>query len=474
MVHLSILDSSLIGLYVLAVLYIGYRAGRKKKETSDDFLLAGRTLTLPMFVATLVSTWYGGILGVGEFSYKFGLSNWVVFGVPYYIFAIVFALFLAKKIRGTNLLTIPDKLEASYDRKTALLGSFLTFILVTPAAYVLMLGILVQLIFGLDLVFSVLLMTFLTIVYLFRGGFRSDVWVNAFEFVLMFLGFAMMVFFAASHFGGLEFIRQNVPTLHLTWHGGNSWQYVSVWFFIALWTLVDPAFHQRCYAARDGKTAQRGIIISVVFWFCFDFLTTTTGLYARAAMPDLKEPMFSYPLLAEITLPSVAKGLFIIGLLATIMSSLSSLMFISAMTVGNDIVGRISTGEDRDARVRRWTKYGLVIGGVVAVILALAVPTVVGLWYTIGTTIIPGLLIPVLAGYFDRLRISSSYAFAAMLAGWLTSTASLVYGKVFEAGGVPAYWLGIEPMYPGLAAALLIWGSGRIRRSRHSNHSGTR
>ncbi len=508
MVHLSFIDSLLILLYFAAVVFIGFRAARKKKSDTDEFLLAGRTLTLPMFVATLVSTWYGGILGVGEFSYKYGISNWIVFGVPYYIFALVFALFLAKKIRATNLYTLPDKLEASYDRKTALLGGFLTFILVTPAAYVLMLGILVQLIFGLDLVTSVILTTFLTVCYLYAGGFRSDVWANAFEFVMMFVGFAMILPFAYSKFGGFDFIASNTPPLHLTWHGGNDWQYITVWFFIALWTLVDPAFHQRCYAAKDGKTAQRGILISILFWFCFDFMTSTAGLYARAAIPDLQKPLFAYPMLAEVTLPSVAKGLFYIGMLATIMSTLSSLMFISATTIGKDIVGRLiatkkervilspdvmlsgveasrdeeplfvsdsslrplradslrMTDETEDIQlVNRWTKLGLIIASVFAVTLALTVPSVVSLWYTIGTTIIPGLLVPVLASYFDKLRIPASYAFAAMLLGWLTSTGSLVYGMLNRVEGINSYWLGIEPMYPGLAVALGVWAVGKLK-----------
>jgi len=164
-----------------------------------------------------------------------------------------------------------------------------------------------------------------------------------------------------------------------------------------------------------------------------------------------------------VTLPSVAKGLFYVGLLATIMSTLSSLMFISATTIGNDIAGRIFRGEGRQDVVRRWTKAGLVIGGAVAVGLALAVPSVVSLWYTIGTTIIPGLLVPILAGYFENLRISSRYAFAAMLGGWLTSSGSLVYGQLNGVNGVPSYWFGIEPMYPGLTVALLCWGMGRVR-----------
>ncbi len=104
-VSLSFIDGALIVLYFAAVVYIGLRAAQKEKTSTDEFLLAGRALTLPMFVATLVSTWYGGILGVGEFSYMYGVSNWVVFGVPYYVFALVFALFLAKRVRATNLTT---------------------------------------------------------------------------------------------------------------------------------------------------------------------------------------------------------------------------------------------------------------------------------------------------------------------------------------------------------------------------------
>ncbi|MBI4429833.1 MAG: sodium:solute symporter family protein [Ignavibacteriales bacterium] len=461
MVDIGLIDSLLILVYFAAVVFIGLRASKKEKSSTDEFLLAGRTLTLPMFVATLVSTWYGGILGVGEFSYTYGISNWVVFGVPYYVFATIFALFLAKRVRATNLYTIPDKLEQSYDRRTAILGGFLTFVLVTPAAYVLMLGVLVQLMFGLSLVSSVILTTFLTVCYLYAGGFRSDVWANAFEFVLMFLGFAIMLPFAWAKFGGLEFIQANVPPLHLSWHGGNSWQFISVWFFIALWTLVDPAFHQRCYAARDGKTAQRGILVSIVFWFCFDFLTSATGLYARAALPNLKEAMFSYPLLAELTLPVVAKGLFYIGMLATVMSTLSSLTLISAITIGKDIVGRLTAAGDQQQMVNRWTKLGLLLSAVFSIVLALAVPSVVKIWYTIGTCIVPGLLVPVLAGYFGRLRISTRYAFAAMLAGWAISTASLVYGHINAVGGVPDYLLGIEPMFPGLFVSGLLWLFGK-------------
>ena len=419
-----------------------------------------------MFVATLVSTWYGGILGVGEFSYRYGLSNWVVFGLPYYAFALVFAVFLAPKVRATNLYTIPDKLEQSYGRPTAIVGGFLTFILITPAAYVLMLGILVQLMFGVNLTLAVVLTTFLATCYLWAGGFRSDVWTNAFEFILMFLGFIVMVVAACLKFGGYSFLESHLPSTHLSWNGGNSWQFILVWFFIALWTLVDPAFHQRCYAARDGATARNGILVSIGFWFFFDFMTTTTGLYARAAIPSLSQPMFSYPVLAELTLPVVAKGLFFVGMIATIMSSLSSLTLISAITVGKDIVGRLSRSPDREGTVDRWTKIGLILSGLFSIVLALAVPSVVSIWYTIGTCIVPGLLVPILAGYTKRFTIPAPFAMAAMLSGWALSTASFLYGRIHTVDGAPGYFLSVEPMYPGLCAALFIWCVALARRRR--------
>jgi solute:Na+ symporter, SSS family len=465
MVHLAFIDIALVTLYFAAVVFIGFRAARKQKSGADDYLLASRTLTLPMFVATLVSTWYGGILGVGEYSYKFGISNWIVFGLPYYLFALFFALFLAKKIRATNLFTIPDKLEHAYDKRTAIAGGILTFFLVSPAAYVLMLGILAQLIFGLNLTLCIVITTFLTVVYLYKGGFRSDVWANAFEFVMMFIGFGLIVFFSFTKFGGLDYILSNVSPLHLTWHGGHSMEYIAVWFFIALWTLVDPAFHQRCYAAKDGTTAKHGIIVSIFFWFAFDLMTTTAGLYARASLPGLSQPMYSYPILAEITLPIIAKGMFYIGMLATIMSTLSSLTLISAITIGKDIVGRWKNAAQDSIIVQRWTKIGLVISALFSIGLAILVPSVVSIWYTIGSCIIPGLLVPVLASYFNSLKIPAVYAFYAMLNGCFMSTASLITGHIYSVNGNPAYWYGIEPMYPGLFFALFWWGMGKLDKT---------
>ncbi len=466
MVHLSIPDVIIIFAYFGGVLWVGFRAASRTKKTEEDFLLAGRSLTLPIFVATLVSTWYGGVLGVGEFTYRYGISNWVTQGLPYYVFAAVFAAILAKKIRATNLYSIPDKLEAAYDRKTALLGSLLTFILMTPAPYILMLGVFLQILFGWGLVPSLLVSAVVAASYLYWGGFRSDVHTDILEFILMFAGFIVILPYCVERYGGFGFLQANLPSLHLSFLGGNSVQYVIVWFFIALWTLVDPSFHQRCYAARDGNVAQKGILISIGFWFFFDFVTTAAGLYARAALPHLAEPMEAYPMLAEALLPPVAKGIFYVGMLATIMSTLNTLVFVSAQTIGRDFILRargsrvLGAREEGSPVVARYTQFGFILTLVLSLVLAYAIPSVINLWYTVGTVVIPGLLVPLMASYFDRLKIPTRFAFCAMLFGWLTSLAWLLAGHLNGRSG--EYPLGVEPMYPGLGLSLVVWGAGRI------------
>jgi len=459
-VTLSPADGAVILLFFASVVAVGFLT-RRASERDVDFLLAGRSLTIPVFVMSLVSSWYGGILGVGEFTYRYGLSNWFLQGVPYYVFAVVFAFLLARRIRATDLISIPDKLHRSYGRPTALLGSLLTFILMTPAPYVLMVGVLIELVTGWPTAVAVALGTLASTAYLVTGGFRSDVNTNVLEFFVMFLGFGVILPFAVSAYGGLPFIASHVPPAHMTWNGGAPLQFVIVWFFIALWTLVDPSFHQRCYAARTGDVARRGILIAVVFWIIFDAMTTAAGLYARAVLPPLGDPVMAYPLLAEKLLPPLAKGMFYAGMLAAIMSTLNSQSFVASMTLGRDIAARLRgrLGEEPAARPVRW---GLLLTAAISVVLALAIPSVVKLWYTIGTVVIPGLLLPLLASYSAKLRPGPRTAFAAMALGWCVSLGWLAAGWSKEMGSTEHYPLGIEPMYAGIAASAAAWCVGRI------------
>ena len=434
--------------YVLFLLFVVARLFRGPLAGAADYIVAGRRLTLPAFTATLVSTWYGGILGVGEYTFRHGVSNWLVFGVPYYLYAGVFAVWLAGRARRAEVLTVPDMLERRYGRPAALIGALVMFVMTAPAAYVLMLGVMVEFATGWPLWIGVVAGTLLSVGYVFRGGLRAVVVTDMVQFGLMFVGFLVLVPVCVTRFGGLEFLRAAVPASHFAWDGGLGAQAVLVWYVIAMATLVEPAFYQRCYAARTEQVARRGIGLAIAFWIGFDFLTTTAGLYARAVVPGLADPVQAFPALAAAVLPGFWEGVFTVGLLATIMSTVDSYAFIAAVTLGRDIVGRArGVSEDVGLRYARWA---LVVTAGLAIGLALAAGSVVTLWKTLGSVGTPVLLVPLGAAHTSLRLDGRAVAWTMVLAGGV-SLAWLVLGR-----GGP--WLGVEAVFPGMVVSLVALG----------------
>lgn len=452
MISFSFWDIVVILLFFLTILIIGFYSGRKTGTGADDYLLSGRKLSLFLFVLVNVSTWYGGILGVGEFTYRYGLVSWFTQGFPYYIFAFIFALFFAKKIREASLFTIPDKLTEVYGKNVGLISAVIVFVLVSPAPYLLMSANLVSLIFNISIIPALMISLLLSLVYLVKGGFRSNVFVDAFQFFVMFAGFILILIFARVEFGTTDFISSSVPEKHLEVTGGMSPTFLIIWFLIALWTFADPGFHQRCYAAKTGNIAKWGILISIIFWALFDFLTTSTGLFAKAVIPELDNPVLAFPMFAEQVLPAGIKGIFYAALFATILSTQISFLFLSGTTIGRDFIFRINKYEN-ESKLKSYTVIGLLISGILAGLLAYLIPSVIQIWYTIGSLFIPGFILPVVSAYYPKLRVSRKIISIEMIAAFLSAT--IWYFLRSEFIGTPVL-IEVEPMLVGLFFALVI------------------
>lgn len=471
MTSFSPLDLIIIIAFFATVLFIGFYTGRKTVADANDYLLSGRKLSLFLFVAVNVSTWYGGILGVGEFTYRYGLVSWFTQGFPYYIFAFLFALFFAKKIREASLFTIPDKLTEVYGRKVGLISAVIVFVLVSPAPYLLMSSNLISHLFGIDIIPALLISLLLSIVYLIKGGFRSNVYVDVFQFFVMFAGFILIVIFSGMKFGTFDFISSSVPESHLKITGGMSPTFLIVWFLIALWTFADPGFHQRCYAAKSGNIAKWGILISIIFWAFFDFLTTSTGLFTKGVLPELENPVLAFPLFAERVLPSGLKGIFYAALFATILSTQISFLFLSATTIGRDFIYRgviPLSGMKPDfhvanieSKLKTYTVIGLIFSGLIAILLAYLIPSVIEIWYTIGSLFIPGIILPVISAYYAKLRVDKKIILIEMIAAFISST--VWYFLRGEFANIPLL-SEVEPMLVGLIFTLLIHFIGIIFR----------
>lgn len=463
--QLSSIDILLLVAYAAYLIFVAIKYySRRQLDSAEDFLLAGRTLTLPAFIATMVTTWYGGILGVGEFSYLYGISNWLVFGVPYYLFALIFAIFIAKKARQVQLYTIPDKLTAEYGKPTGTLGALFVFIMTVPAGYVLMLGILLQILFGWSLNACVILGAFFSLFYVLAGGFRTVIKTDMVQFGLMFGGFFLILSIVFFEYGGLSFLRANIPADHFVWHGGNPTQYILVWYFLAMATLVEPAFYQRCYAAKTEDVARKGIFGAVAFWIFFDFLTTFTGLYARALLPDLENAVQAYPMLALEVLPPFLKGLFFLAMFATIMSTIDSYSFLAAMTIGRDFIWQLR-GESTEENLSIYTRWGLLVTAILTIAMALWFESIIDVWHDVGSVGTPALLIPLASSFSVRWRMRPKFAFGSMSIAGLLSFLWVLNSYFPLQGQETTHFMNIEPIFPGLVASVAIFVLDHLTRS---------
>ena len=435
------LDWFAIGGYFILLLGLGFYKSSIKDDDSD-FILAGRKLSLPGFIATLVATWYGGILGVGENTYHYGIQTWFIFAFPYYVFGLLFAIFLAPKIRNLPHHSIPDHFRKHFGHNAGIFSAVLILFLASPAPYILSFGILLQHTLGWNLLPAILFSTIVSLIYIWYGGFQSVIRTDILQFIFMFTGFVFLLVFSWNYFGSPKTLFTELPEHYFDPTGGNSIQYILVWFFIALWTFIDPGFYQRTAAAKSPETAQKGILISIGFWFVFDLLTISTGLYAVAILPNQTAAM-AYPELASHILPPFVYGIFLAGLYSTIMSTIDSNGLISAITFGRDILGRIQNREnvgDTTANIRK----GLVVMAIIAVLLSVSIPSIVRLWYVIGSVIVPGLLFPFLLT-FSKRKLLPRKIIQVMGIPVIINSLWLIWGNING-----AYPLQIEPFYPGL------------------------
>ncbi len=445
------IDALLVLASLTAAVVLGARA--RRLDGVEDYVLASRALTLPQFVATLVPTFYGGVLGVGQFTWTSGLSNWTVMALPYYVFAAVYAVFLAENVRLEPGMTIADHLEGAYGRWAALLGAGLVFLLAAPADDMLMAGTVISHLSGLKLAFATAAAGAAALTLVWRGGLRGDVASNRLQIVVMFAGFALVLPFAVHAVGGPAALAAKLPPGHLSWTGGmGAWKIVG-WWLIAVWTIVDPAFHQRCAAAGSPAVARRGILISIGFWAVFDLMTTAAGLYARAAVPALADPMLAYPALAAAVMPVFARGLFLAGISASIFAALQAKSLLAAVSLGGDFASRLKPADAPTTQSR--IRLALIAAALLSFALTLLVPSVVDLWYAVGSAVIPGLLLPMLGVYLPRWRVGGLWAAAASASGFLLSLAWVIAAR--RLGTAP---LGLEPPFPGLVLSALIWSAG--------------
>lgn len=418
---------------------------RKKKQgnTTLDYLLMGRRLTLPLFVATLVATWYGGIFGVNEITFNYGIYNFVTQGLFWYAAYIIFAFFIAQKVAKYKSVTLPDLAGSLFGPKAAKVAAVFTFFYIAPVAYVLSVGLFLNMAFGISLLSGMIYGTLFACLYTAWGGFKSVVFSDLVQFFVMCSAVLLVLVCSVTTFGGVDFLTANLPASHFTLTGGNGWLNTLIWGFIALSTLIDPSFYQRCFAAESPQVVKKGVLISTFIWFCFDICTTVGSLYARALLPNA-EPTQAYFFYSIQLLPSGLRGFFIAGILAIILSTLNSFLFIASNTLSFDLL------RNRFKNVVLTNRIALFAVGALAIVMAVYFNgSFKTIWLTLGSYFSACLLVPILVGYLYPRQISDRLFVFSSVTSALTMTAWAIIPK-------PEWLSQLESFYVGVSVSLLI------------------
>ena len=444
-------DIIIIVAYFVFLFSIGFLRCSKNNISQTDYIIYGRKLSLPGFVITLVSTWYGAILGVGENTYLYGIQTWFIFAFPYYIFAIIYALWLSKIIWKKNMLSIPDIFRKSYGNEAGIISAFFIFFLSSPAPYILSLGVLFNFIFNIELVWCLLIASLFSTIYVWKGGLSTIIKTDYLQLILMFSGFLLLIGFSWNNSVSPLSLFKSLPPTHQDPLGGNSLQYVIVWFFIAIWTIIDPNFFQRCTAVKSPEIAKKGLLISICFWFLFDIMTITAGLYAYIyTVPE--NPLMAYPLLGLEVLPPGFLGYFLVSLFAIIMSTIDSMSFVNAITIGRDIIWRLRE-KDSNKNPVFLIKKGLIAVAILSIILSILIPSVVKMLYILGSLIIPGLILPFINALIgNNIRITKNNAILWLCLPVICSLLFFIMSS-FDIGRLP----NIEPFYPGMLISIVFY-----------------
>jgi len=134
MERLSPIDFAIIAVYMLLMMGLGVVLARRGGDFAD-FFLAGRSLTTPILIATLVSTYYGidVLFGTSQLAYSDGVVAWFGYSRVGYFFILFMVFALAKRLKREDYTSLPDVMGRFYDDRSRYTSAVATFLYSVPA-----------------------------------------------------------------------------------------------------------------------------------------------------------------------------------------------------------------------------------------------------------------------------------------------------------------------------------------------------
>jgi SSS family solute:Na+ symporter/sodium/proline symporter len=339
--------------YLCVLIGVGAVLSRRVR-TGADFMVAGRKLSLPILVGTLVATWIGSgtIIASAGLSYRVGLSAlWGPSGAWLGIFVL---FFVARRARRFGAFTVPDLLEARYNAAARLLGTVVTLVAYTViTSYQFRAGgMVLNLVAGIDPEVGIILTALFVVAYTALAGMLSVAYTDFVNGLIITVGILVSLPVVLSDAGGWSGLTGTLePGFFNPFHGETAGiGSVNLFLPTLLLLLGESNMYGRFFSARDESVAHRA-----VFWWVLGVVVIETsvvliGTAGRALYPDLTTRYSEISNASEIiiphviltSLPPILAALLLAAVAAIIISTADSFLLTPATNLQHDVWERFA------------------------------------------------------------------------------------------------------------------------------------
>jgi SSS family solute:Na+ symporter len=347
--NLNALDFGILIVYFALVITIGVLA-RRAIATSEDFLLAGRSLPAWITGLAFISANLGAIeiLGMAANGAQYGWSTvhfyWIG-AVPAMVFL---GLVMMPFYYGSRVRSVPEYLRRRFNAPTHLFNA-LTFAVSTvliAGVNLYALAIIMEALMGWPLWLSIIVSAGFVLAYITLGGLSGAIYNEVLQFFVILAGLIPIVIVGLAHVGGWAGLQAAVLHTPLGEAAFHSWQGTGIpwsnplgdWIGIIFglgfvlsfgyWT-TNFAEVQRALSAKDLSAGQRTPLIGAYPKIFIPFLTIIPGLIALVVVPHLGSTAGlpyndAIPLLMNQFLPNGVLGVAMAGLMAAFMAGMAA------------------------------------------------------------------------------------------------------------------------------------------------------
>ena len=430
------LDWITLILFFIGLGYIIWRVINQKQDSPEQYFLAGRNLGwfvigASIFASNIGSEHIVGLAGTaansGMVMGHYELHSWIIlllgwFFVPFYLNSTVF--------------TMPEFLEKRFSESSRWILTIITLVsyVLTKVSVTVYAGAVVfETLMGIEFWSGALLIVLITGCYTILGGLRAVIYTDALQAMVLIVGSITISVIGLLKIGGWGNLVSVVEPTHFNMflpsdHPDFPWigmvfapPIIGVWYW-----CTDQYIVQRVLSAKNVSEARKGTIFAGYLKLLPIFMFFIPGLIAYAMT---KTGQLSYgssdqvfPTLVRELLPSGIRGLVAGGLLAALMSSLSSVFNSCSTLFTMDIYKKLYPETDE----KKLVFVGRIATGIVVLTGILWIPFIkvvsgAGLYtylQSVQAYIAPPIASVFLLGLFWS-RINASGALAALVGGFI-------------------------------------------------------